>query len=434
MSRICIKSFKKLLLVYFIIVLLSTNITVSAQSFICNSLEYNDKLTTLSMKRIKHFPFKVGYNTNKITYTDLLNADKYYNKINSYNKSNISFTGKDKEITKAFDVMAFKYFYYNEFDSSMIICSDGDTIVSIKKKDWNASKVLNKKIENKIKKIVNNLGLNKNMTEYEAIKRINDYLCNTISYDYTYKAVTIEEALFEGRAICCSYAATFEAIAEYVGIDVYVVESEPLNHAWNLVVINGNTYELDVCWNDFNDMSNYKYFMLSHNEMMKSHGNYTRVITKRYNLDNIGSIKYKLNGGESTSSNKNKYIVGNKQKLLTPSKNGYIFEGWYTSKYYKSGTKVTDTSQLNAKNITLYAKYNKVYHTVKYVLNNGKNSSKNLSNFYKCQDFKLKEPERKGYKFEGWYTTSNFKWGTKVTNINQLGKIKEVILYAKWSK
>jgi len=69
-------------------------------------------------------------------------------------------------------------------------------------------------------------------------------------------------------------------------------------------------------------------------------------------------------------------------------------------------------------------------YTISYVLSDGaKNSEKNPSEYDGSKTIKLSDPTRKGYTFEGWYTTS--KYEKKVTQIKQ-GSSGDQPFYAKW--
>lgn len=68
-------------------------------------------------------------------------------------------------------------------------------------------------------------------------------------------------------------------------------------------------------------------------------------------------------------------------------------------------------------------------YRVTYHLNGGTNSSKNLTTYVATQNWKLQNPKRKGYRFDGWYLTASFK--NRVYNMSGATK-RNVDLYAKW--
>ena len=76
----------------------------------------------------------------------------------------------------------------------------------------------------------------------------------------------------------------------------------------------------------------------------------------------IGKVNYKTSKC-SLKKKTDTYIVGGTKKLVKPTKDGYIFKGWYTSLDYSEDTKIASISnELAAEGdtITLYAKWEKV--------------------------------------------------------------------------
>ncbi len=68
-------------------------------------------------------------------------------------------------------------------------------------------------------------------------------------------------------------------------------------------------------------------------------------------------------------------------------------------------------------------------YKVTYNLNGGTNAPGNASEYVKGKGFDLQDPVKKGNSFEGWYTTSDFAEGTKITRIEG---DKDITVYAKW--
>lgn len=69
-------------------------------------------------------------------------------------------------------------------------------------------------------------------------------------------------------------------------------------------------------------------------------------------------------------------------------------------------------------------------YRVTYHLNGGTNSSKNLTTYVATQNWKLQNPKRKGYLFDGWYLTANYR--NRVYNMSGATK-RNIDLYAKWN-
>lgn len=139
---------------------------------------------------------------------------------------------------------------------------------------------------------------------------------------------------------------------------------------------------------------------------------------------------YNANGGKISAASKMVYKGFAYGTLSTPTKKGYTFAGWYTAK--SGGSKITSSTKVTkSSSHTLYAQWKPVKYTVKYVLNGGKNHTKNPSGYYiSTSTITLQNPTRTGYRFQGWYTSSNYK--TKVTKIPK-GSTGSRTLYAKWA-
>lgn len=94
-------------------------------------------------------------------------------------------------------------------------------------------------------------------SDYEIICAVNDYLCDTVYYPPTkpYAPVTHTPygALKDGVAVCEGYACAAKLMLNALGIRCDIQVGECTNgegHAWNLVELDGNWYQMDITWND----------------------------------------------------------------------------------------------------------------------------------------------------------------------------------------
>ena len=109
------------------------------------------------------------------------------------------------------------------------------------------------------------------MTDYEIIKEIHDFICNSTTYDdfaanymskyldnyerygstrykslcYAYSAYG---ALVKSSCVCQGYALAFYRLCTELGYSARFVSS--LDHAWNIVELDGKYYFVDATWND----------------------------------------------------------------------------------------------------------------------------------------------------------------------------------------
>ena len=91
---------------------------------------------------------------------------------------------------------------------------------------------------------------------YEIICAVNEYLCDTVVYPdsepYAPETHTPHGA-FNGDAVCEGYATAAKLMLNELGIKCDIQTGVCTNgggHAWNLVELEGQWYQMDVTWND----------------------------------------------------------------------------------------------------------------------------------------------------------------------------------------
>ncbi len=138
-------------------------------------------------------------------------------------------------------------------------------------------------------------------------------------------------------------------------------------------------------------------------------------------------LDYKLNGGKNSEQNPKYYTSDTSIILASPTKEGDTFEGWFTDNLYKERI---DTIKVGSKKYyALYAKWKSEYFLT-YVANGGINPEINPSRWSSdSAAYTLKELEKIGYTFGGWYADSTFK-----TPVKELTPERhdDITLYAKW--
>lgn len=173
----------------------------------------------------------------------------------------------------------------------------------------------------------------------------------------------------------------------------------------------------------------YGIFVTAYNE----NGGWTAAISDSYPFYVLGNlnVSFNANGGECATTSKTVTYSQKYDTLPTPTKNGYTFSGWYTSK--SGGTKITaDTKVSITENQTLYAQWSANKYTVSFNGNGGTTSSKSKEVTYDAMYGELPSVEQKGYTFTGWYTSAN--GGTKITADTKVSITENQTLYAHWEK
>jgi hypothetical protein len=134
---------------------------------------------------------------------------------------------------------------------------------------------INDKVDTLASQLINN-----NLSTYDNIKNIHDYIINNTKYDsdrsdnniINYKSDTAYGPLFQGYAICGGYTDLMQLFLERMNIKSFRVSSD--SHIWNAVYLNDTWLNLDLTWDDpvasdGNDYLEYNYFLVDTNTLLR---------------------------------------------------------------------------------------------------------------------------------------------------------------------
>lgn len=147
--------------------------------------------------------------------------------------------------------------------------NDGDKIRIVYEESLESQAKKQTAIKKKVTEVVEKI-ITEDMTEQEKVMAINQYLCETITYDDAalqnaeendfitvdeefYDSFTAYGALIDGKCVCAGYSAAFRLLAEETGIESIVVTGfldGTMAHAWNKVKIGEEWYVVDTTNND----------------------------------------------------------------------------------------------------------------------------------------------------------------------------------------
>lgn len=88
------------------------------------------------------------------------------------------------------------------------------------------------------------------MQPWQIALAIHDYLIVNCVYDESLKLNTGYDLLLRGSTVCAGYASLYQDLLLRAGIPCVQVDSEPMEHVWNLVQLDGQWYHVDVTWDD----------------------------------------------------------------------------------------------------------------------------------------------------------------------------------------
>lgn len=119
------------------------------------------------------------------------------------------------------------------------------------------------------------------MTDLEKLLAVHDFIVRECDYDYAnYLQGSIPQesysaygVLVNNVAVCNGYTLALMDCLNRLGISNYFVSSDEINHAWNLVYLDGYWYHVDSTWDDPISSSNNDYVLegrIYHNNFVLS--------------------------------------------------------------------------------------------------------------------------------------------------------------------
>ncbi|MBR1416564.1 MAG: InlB B-repeat-containing protein [Bacilli bacterium] len=143
---------------------------------------------------------------------------------------------------------------------------------------------------------------------------------------------------------------------------------------------------------------------------------------------NKHTLTLDLNGGEYSGDTSKELYYDEECELLTPSKEGYNFDGWNSS----YGLKTDSIFKMGDSNVTLTAVYSEKKYTIYFNADGGSINIESKQVGYNSTYGDLPTPNKEGYIFEGWYT--NLDGGDKITSGSIFTLQTNQTLYAHYTE
>ena len=142
--------------------------------------------------------------------------------------------------------------------------------------------------------------------------------------------------------------------------------------------------------------------------------------------EGVYTVTYHLNGGtmETTTDTFTEYDAFT---YPIPEKDGYVFQGWFHDSDFGQYAGTYCPTGVN-ENFVLYAKWVKAY-SIDFV--DGYTHDNPIAFIEEDLPLELAPAERSGYRFMGWYESTDFTTANKVEKVTAA---KDVKLYAYWEK
>lgn len=109
-------------------------------------------------------------------------------------------------------------------------------------------------------------------SQYDKEKYVHDALMELAEYDLAAPMnQSAYSALVGGRSVCAGYARAFQYMMQQLGIPCYYCTGYAgEDHAWNIVKLDGDYYNVDVTWDDTEEPT-YNFFNKSDREYASTH-------------------------------------------------------------------------------------------------------------------------------------------------------------------
>ncbi len=113
--------------------------------------------------------------------------------------------------------------------------------------------------------------------------------------------ITAYGALAQGQANCFGYARAFDYLARRAGLTCLTVlacnENDEIGHAWNMVLVEGQWYQLDATWMDVEqDQPDWRWFLFAAGEPEHEYYNIQTYARSNIPLPDCASQPYPLEG------------------------------------------------------------------------------------------------------------------------------------------
>ena len=126
-------------------------------------------------------------------------------------------------------------------------------------------------------------------SDLETALFLHDYLATHAQYDETLQIRDAYTILVEGTGVCQAYTLAYRLLLNRVNITSGTVTSTSLNHIWNILLIDGNWYHVDVTWDDPTEdrigQSQHVYFCLSEDKLKATNNGAHTAPDFKYSLN-----------------------------------------------------------------------------------------------------------------------------------------------------
>lgn len=178
---------------------------------------YTSRTNSFTIHLVYDFLFNEVSEKLKQTHNKILAEDDYLNL--TYQSYNLSYSGYDGNVTVDYTVTYLTTYEQEEIATQMI-----DEILSCK--------------------------INQGMDDAQKVKEIHDWIVLNTEYDISDTNYSAYSALISGKGLCQGYSLLTYKMLQQAGIPAKIINSDAMDHSWNMVYLCGNWYHIDCGWDD----------------------------------------------------------------------------------------------------------------------------------------------------------------------------------------
>lgn len=131
------------------------------------------------------------------------------------------------------------------------------------------------------------------LNDLQKLLWVHDYIITHCQYDYSLQKFNAYNALVEREAVCQGISLAYLYLMEQLGVEVEFVSSSRMNHAWNLVELEGEYYHVDCTWDEGEAGNSESY--CSHRNFLKSESGLRSISSNRKGMDWMGAETGRVN-------------------------------------------------------------------------------------------------------------------------------------------
>ena len=170
------------------------------------------------------------------------------------------------------------YLYYHVLSEGYSVMDNEDNFSITYSFTYRTTYEQEQEVTNAVKEIIDELKITDNTSDYAKIRKIYNYICQNVKYDYdnlsnsSYELkYTAYAAAIEHKAVCQGVSLLMHRILKELDIDTRLITGTSMNqyHMWNIVCLKNEYYNLDATW-DLGSVE-YEYFLKSESLFYKDH-------------------------------------------------------------------------------------------------------------------------------------------------------------------